>query len=72
MSTCLLGSDSNVPLVLLLNSIKTKLASPDFYSKDPEGFEGLAKSLSLNENKLSGFEDQWLKLELEREELEES
>ena len=55
-----------------INSIKTKLASPDFYSKDPEGFEGLAKSLSLNENKLSGFEDQWLKLELEREELEES
>ena len=55
-----------------INSIKTKLASPDFYSKDPEGFEGLAKSLSLNESKLSGFEDQWLKLELEREELEES
>jgi ATP-binding cassette subfamily F protein uup len=55
-----------------INSIKTKLASLDFYSKDPEGFEGLAKSLSLNESKLSGFEDQWLKLELEREELEES
>ena len=55
-----------------INSIKTKLAFPDFYSKDPEGFEGLAKSLSLNESKLSGFEDQWLKLELEREELEES
>ena len=55
-----------------INSIKTKLASSDFYSKDPEGFEGLAKSLSLNESKLSGFEDQWLKLELEREELEES
>lgn len=55
-----------------INSIKTKLASPNFYSKDPEGFEGLAKSLSLNESKLSGFEDQWLKLELEREKLEES
>jgi len=55
-----------------INSIKTKLAFPDFYSKDPEGFEGLAKSLSLNESKLSRLEDQWLKLELEREELEES
>jgi len=55
-----------------INSIKTKLAFPDFYSKDPEGFEGLAKSLSLKESKLSRLEDQWLKLELEREELEES
>ena len=55
-----------------INSIKTKLAFPDFYSKDPEGFEGLAKSLSLKETKLSRLEDQWLKLELEREELEES
>lgn len=55
-----------------INSIKTKLAFADFYSKDPEGFEGLAKSLSLKETKLSRLEDQWLKLELEREELEES
>jgi len=55
-----------------INSIKTKLAFPDFYLKDPEGFEGLAKSLSLKESKLSRLEDQWLKLELEREELEES
>ena len=62
-----LGSDREK-----INSIKTKLAFADFYSKDPEGFEGLAKSLSLKETKLSRLEDQWLKLELEREELEES
>ena len=54
------------------NSIKTKLASPNFYSKDPKGFEGLANSLSSNESELLGLEDQWLKLELEREDLEES
>ena len=55
-----------------INSIKTKLASPDFYSKDPKGFEGLANSLSSNESELLRLEDQWLKLELEREDLEES
>ena len=55
-----------------INSIKTKLASPNFYSKDPKGFEGLANSLSSNESELLRLEDQWLKLELEREDLEES
>ncbi len=45
-----------------------KLAAPDFYAKDPEGFAKLTKQLDKLQTELSACEDEWLELELLREE----
>ncbi len=50
--------------------LKEKLAAPDFYSKDPEGFAKSAKVLEAAEAELAQKEEDWLALEMLREELE--
>ncbi len=45
-----------------------KLAAPDFYAKDPEGFAKLTKQLDKLQTELSGCEGECLELELLREE----
>jgi ATP-binding cassette subfamily F protein uup len=51
-------------------AINAALAKPDFYTKDPDGFAAKSKALIVAEAKRSEAEEQWLELELLREELE--
>jgi ATP-binding cassette subfamily F protein uup len=51
-------------------AINAKLADPKFYSRDPSGFAAMGKTLADTEAKLAAAEEQWLELELLREELE--
>ncbi|RLQ88735.1 ABC-F family ATP-binding cassette domain-containing protein [Notoacmeibacter ruber] len=49
---------------------ETKLARPDFFSRDPDGFNALAKKLEDTKQKLAAAEEEWLELEMLKEELE--
>ncbi len=51
--------------------IEEKLAQSDFYSTDREGFERLSKELIAHQEKLIEHENNWLEIEMEREELED-
>ena len=48
------------------------LAAPDLYSKDPNGFATKSKALEAAAAKKAAAEEQWLELEMLREELEGS
>ena len=47
-----------------------RLADPDFYSRDPDGFANLSKELDVLASELAAAEERWLELEMRREELE--
>lgn len=47
-----------------------KLADPNFYAKDPEGFAKLSGKLEALSNELTQTEERWLELEMMREEIE--
>ena len=47
-----------------------KMADPKFFAKDPAGFNKMAKDLEELRGKLSAMEEEWLELEMLREELE--
>ncbi|WP_029040239.1 ABC-F family ATP-binding cassette domain-containing protein [Cucumibacter marinus] len=49
-----------------------RLADPDFYRKDPEGFDKTSKAHAALQTELEEAEQQWLELEILREELEGS
>src|SRR5690606_15812740 len=49
---------------------EAELASPDFYARDPEGFTHLSRELEEKQAERARCEDEWLELELLREELE--
>ena len=51
-------------------ALQAKLADPDLYARDPEAFRKAATVLSTAEAVLGAAEDEWLALELKREELE--
>ena len=46
------------------------LADPDLFAQDPDRFEVTAKALQRAEEDLAAAEEQWLELEMKREELE--
>jgi ATP-binding cassette subfamily F protein uup len=46
-----------------------KLADPDLYSRDAEAFHKLSAALDRLKAELSAAEEQWLELEMKREEL---
>ncbi|MFC7047747.1 ABC-F family ATP-binding cassette domain-containing protein [Emcibacter nanhaiensis] len=52
--------------------VEAKLGEPDFYSKDPDGFALLSKDLEKSQTELAAKEEEWLELEMLREELESS
>ncbi len=52
-----------------IGALQIKMAEPDFYSKDPEGFQKTTKELEASQTKLEEMEEQWLELEMLREEL---
>lgn len=49
---------------------EAKMADPAFFSKDPAGFAKLAAELEKLRDKLTAMEEEWLELEMLREELE--
>ncbi len=55
-----------------ITALETKLAVPDFYSRDPRAFEQASQDLSALEQRLAGVEDEWLELELLREAFEKA
>lgn len=46
-----------------------KLADPDLYARDAEAFHKLSATLDRLKAELSAAEEQWLELEMKREEL---
>ena len=51
-------------------AINAALTAANFYTKDPEGFAAKSKALIAAEAKRAAAEEEWLELELLREELE--
>ncbi len=52
-----------------ITQLNEKLADANLYQRDPEAFAKLSKQLTEAEEKLSQSEEQWLELEMKREEL---
>ena len=46
------------------------LGDPELFSKDPAGFDRIQKALAADQSALEAAEEQWLELEMKREELE--
>lgn len=53
-----------------IQELREALAKPDFFARDPKGFQKTAQDLETAETTLAGMEEQWLELEMKREELE--
>jgi ABC transport system ATP-binding/permease protein len=51
------------------NELQAKLADPQFYNRDRAGFEKVTTDLGETQRKLAAAEEQWLELEILREEL---
>jgi len=51
------------------DELQTKLADPQFYNRDRAGFEKVTTDLGETQRKLAAAEEQWLELEILREEL---
>jgi ATP-binding cassette subfamily F protein uup len=52
------------------NKIEAKMADGSFYTADPEGFAKSAKELETIKQSITQMEEEWLELEMLREELE--
>jgi len=53
-----------------ITSLETTLADPELYAKDPKRFETVSQSLETAQTDLAAAEEEWLALELLREEME--
>jgi ATP-binding cassette subfamily F protein uup len=51
------------------NALQARLDDPDFYTRDRAGFEKVTTDLGETQRKLAAAEEQWLELEILREEL---
>ena len=49
--------------------LQAKLADPKFYQRDRDGFEKVTKDLGETQRKLAAAEEEWLELEMMREEM---
>jgi ATP-binding cassette subfamily F protein uup len=50
--------------------LNAKLSAADFYARDPAGFDRATKALADAQAQLSAAEEEWLRIEMLREELE--
>ncbi|MFC5386945.1 ABC-F family ATP-binding cassette domain-containing protein [Aquamicrobium segne] len=53
-----------------INRLEDKIADPNFYERDPAGFQKTIAALDKERTDLAAFEEEWLELEMLREELE--
>jgi ATP-binding cassette subfamily F protein uup len=51
------------------DDLQAKLADPKFYQRDRDGFEKITKDLGETQRKLTAAEEEWLELEMMREEM---
>ncbi|RIK84486.1 MAG: elongation factor 3 [Hyphomicrobiales bacterium] len=51
-------------------ALEARMADPAFYTRDPQGFSRVAAELDALREKLSALEEEWLELEMLREEIE--
>ncbi len=51
------------------NDLQAKLADPKFYQRDRDGFDKVSKDLGETQRKLAAAEEEWLELEMMREEM---
>jgi ATP-binding cassette subfamily F protein uup len=56
----------------LIARLQAKMADPEFYARDPAGFAKANADLSQAEADRAASEDEWLRLELLREDMEQS
>jgi ATP-binding cassette subfamily F protein uup len=52
-----------------VDALRTKLDDPQFYARDRAGFERTAAALAKLQHDIAAAEEQWLELEILREEL---
>ncbi|MCW9045364.1 MAG: ATP-binding cassette domain-containing protein [Alphaproteobacteria bacterium] len=52
-----------------ITALEEKLHDPNFYTKDPEGFQNSSKELVSTKEALEALEERWLELEMMKEEL---
>ncbi len=50
--------------------IEARMADPAFFARDPDGFAKAAKALAALQAEVATMEEEWLELEMLREELE--
>ena len=55
-------------LIAKAEALQAKLADPQFYMRDRAGFEKVTTDLGETQRKLAAAEEQWLELEIQREE----
>ena len=53
-----------------ITGLEAKLADPALFTRDPAGFQKIARSLDDERTALSSMEEEWLELEMLREEIE--
>ena len=53
-----------------IEALNAQLADPELYAKDPAKFQNISSELATKESALGEKEDQWLEIEMLREELE--
>lgn len=53
-----------------INRLEDQIADPGFYDRDPTGFQKTIAALDRERAALAAFEEEWLELEMLREELE--
>jgi ABC transport system ATP-binding/permease protein len=56
-------------LIAKVDALQAKLVDPQFYARDRAGFEKVTTDLGETQRKLAAAEEQWLELEILREEL---
>jgi len=52
-----------------IDDMQKQLADPKFYSRDPENFAAISKSLTFKQSQFEEMENQWLELEILQEQL---
>lgn len=50
-----------------IKQLEAQMADPDFYTRDPDGFTAATQSLETARSKLAACEDEWLELEMMKE-----
>ena len=53
-----------------ITELNAVLADPDLYRRDPARFRDTTDALAVTRDELAAAEDQWLRLEMLREEIE--
>ncbi len=52
-----------------ITAIETQLSAPDFFTRDPDGFNAAVEKMGKAQEILAGHEERWMELEILREEM---